>query len=177
MKKILLGMLLSSASLSAVATDNLADNHWVAGVGYTNLSDDEDGLDISLGAIVASLGYKIKSSDNFFITPEVRLGTGITDDTIAIFGSRLDIELERLVALTVRGEFEFDNGFYLYAAPSYTNVRLKASGYGRDVSEDSWEFGIGGGLGYQFTQKTAAEVSYEQFDGADVLSFSVKFAF
>lgn len=177
MKKLLIGVLLASASLGVVAADNVKENHWVAGVGYTNLSDDDEGIDISVGAIVASLGYKIKSGDNFFITPELRLGTGISDDSIAIYGGNLDIELERLVALTVRGEFEFNNGFYLYAAPTYANVRLKVSGFGPVVSEDSWEFGVGGGLGYHFTEKTAAEVSYEQFDGADVLNFSIKFAF
>lgn len=177
MKKMLLGMLLASCSLTTMAAETEQGNRWVGGIGYANLSEDLDGVDISLGGIVASLGYQVKSRDNFFITPEIRFGTGVSDDTVSVYGYSFGVELERFVALSVRGQFEFDNGFYLYAAPTYANAKFKVSGLGTSASDDSWEFGVGGGLGYNFTQTVSAEVSYEQFDGTDVVSIGLKFGF
>lgn len=155
--------------------------NWVGGVSYINLSEEDDGLEISLGGISGSLGYKIDSDNNFYFMPEVRIGTGISDDSVSILGVDVDVEMDSFIALSVRGQYELDNGVYLFAAPSYANVELtaKASLEGQSASEteDSWEFGIGGGLGYKFNESTSAEFMYEQWDGVDVLSFGVKFDF
>ncbi|MEO2266159.1 outer membrane beta-barrel protein [Pseudoalteromonas sp. YIC-656] len=169
------------AALALIGTSFASQANWQAGVGYVNLSDSPSGYDISLDGVYGSLGYKFKSSDNFYWVPELRLGTGIGDDTIDNYlaGSVLNtkLEMERYIALSLRGQYELDNGVYLYAAPSYANVEIKASGFGASLSEDEWEFGLGGGIGYNFSNNMAAELSYEQFDGVDVVSLAVKFDF
>ncbi len=177
MNKIVLGMLLASGSLTAMAAGNDPSTNWVGGISYMNLSED----DISLGGIVGSLGYKIKSGDNFYIIPEVRIGTGISDDSFSELGVDVDVELDHFLALSLRGQFEFDNGVYLFAAPTYANAKFTASAsqgsQSASVTDDSWELGIGGGAGYSFNKTTSAEVMYEYFDGTDAISLGLKFNF
>ncbi|MGL4939209.1 outer membrane protein [Shewanella sp.] len=181
MKYSVLGMLLAVASSSLVAAEVEPTNSWVAGVSYMNLSDESDGVDISVGGVAGSLGYQFKSGENFYLVPEVRLGTGVGSDSFSLSGIDVEVELDTFIALSLRGQFEFDNGVYLYAAPTYANAEFtaKASYFGQTASstEDSWEFGVGGGVGYRFSQVTSAELSYEQFDGIDVFSVGLKFNF
>lgn len=181
MKYSVLGMLLAVASSSLMAAEVEPTNSWVAGVSYMNLSDETDGVDISVGGVVGSLGYQFKSGENFYLVPEVRLGTGVSSDSFLFSGIGVEVELDSFTALSLRGQFEFDNGLYLYAAPTYANAEfttsLSAVGLKESVTEDSWEFGVGGGVGYRFTQLISAELSYEQFDGTDVFSVGLKFNF
>ncbi len=173
-KKSILAILIAGTSFSSFA-------NWVGGVSYMNLSDEGDGLEISLGGVTGSLGYKIDSDENFFFMPEVRIGTGISDDSVTMFGVDVDLELDGFIAFAVRAQYELNNGVYLFAAPSYANVEFTASasqgGYSASETDDSWEFGFGGGVGYKFNETTSAEFMYEQYDGTDVLSLGVKFNF
>ena len=173
-------MLLASGSLTAMAAENEPSNNWVGGISYINLSDEDDGLAISLGGVVGSLGYKIKSGNNFYLIPEVRIGTGISDDSVS-YPVDVDVELDGFLALSLRGQFELDNGVYLFAAPTYDNaeftVTVSDGGQSASATEDSWELGVGGGVGYNFTKTASAEVMYEQFDGTDVFSLGLKFNF
>lgn len=166
-KRALLAAALVSVSMSASA-------NWVLGVGYSNLSDSEDDIDISLGAIVASAGYKYAINEAFTLVPELRYGIGVSDDEV--FG--VNIELDSFYAFTLRGEFDVSENVYAYVAPSYGKLEMTASAGGFSESDSTdWEFGFGGGLGYKFNPTTSVEVSYESFDGADVLSLGAKFAF
>lgn len=176
MKKLILGVLLVSSSLSVAADEN----HWVWGLGYLNLSDEvEEGIDVSLGGITGSLGYKMESGENFYVVPEVRMGMGISDDSVSYLGANVDIELNRFVALSVRAQFELDSGVYFFAAPAYANAKLEAlvqsGGQSASITEDSWEFGLGVGLGYSFNNSTSIDFMYEQHDGTDAIGLGLKF--
>ncbi len=162
MKRFLIGLAFLIASVPASA-------QWVAGGGYVNLSDEDDFFDVSLGGIYGSLGYLMAQDGGFSFMPELRVGVGISDDTISGF----DIELDSFIALSVRGQYDIDSNFYVYAAPSYARVELTASAFGMSASEDDWEFGVGGGFGYKFSEKGWLELSYETYDGTD--AFSVGF--
>lgn len=166
MKNSLIALALLLFSLPASA-------QWVAGGGYINLSDDEDGVDVSLGGIYGSIGYVIEGEGEFYFLPEVRLGLGISDDTV--FG--VDVELDSFLAFSVRGQYDFESGLYLYAAPSYARAEFTASAGGLSVSDDDWEFGFGGGAGYKFSDTVWGEASYETFDGTDVFSLGIKVGF
>lgn len=56
MKKILLGALVLSGSLVATTCYAESTNNWVGGISYGNLSGEVYDKDISLGALVGSLG-------------------------------------------------------------------------------------------------------------------------
>ncbi|MBD3648838.1 MAG: outer membrane beta-barrel protein [Pseudomonadales bacterium] len=141
----------------------------VGAVGYANLSDD----DVSLGAITGSLGYRFDTTyQGFSVTPEVRIGLGINDDTYA----GVDVELDSLYGFNVRAEWDLGQT-YIFVAPSYTNVEVEASFGGITVSDDEWEFGGGLGFGYRLEQTIGLEVSYEVFDDVDVFSAGVRLDF
>ncbi len=148
-----------------------ANAEWVAGAGFYNLSDDEGGVDISLNAVTGSIGYRIENDNsNFSFMPELRAGIGIGDDTV--FG--VDVELDRVLVFSLRGQFDFENGAYFFAAPAYANIEVKASAAGFSVSEDDSQAGIGAGVGFRFNERNFAEVSYETYDGTDVIGIAWK---
>lgn len=160
---------MAAASLLSLS----ANANWVGGVSYINVSDDTDGVDISVGVVAGSLGYEFKQSDQFSIVPELKLGFGVGDDNL--FGA--EVSVKTLTSLSVRGEYLLNENFYIYAAPSYVNLDIEAKANGNTASEDAWEFGVGGGLGYQVSDSTSAEISYETFDGTDFISAALRFAF
>tara|TARA_R110000744_G_scaffold78514_4_gene154629 strand:+ start:10643 stop:11137 length:495 start_codon:yes stop_codon:yes gene_type:complete len=160
----------SLIAFSLLALPLTASANWSAGAGYANLSDD----DLSLGVIYGAVTYEFaQEGSKFSLVPELRLGTGISDDKI----SGVKLEVESFTALSVRGQYNFDNGFYAYAVPSYANLDFKASFNGASISDDEWEFGFGAGVGKKLNEKTSVEASFENFDGTDVFSVGFKYAF
>ena len=160
---------------SLIALPLTANAEWLAGGGVNSITNNEDSIDkLTLGSVYASIGYKYqKDNQNLAFLPELRIGTGIKDDEV--YG--VDVEVSRFLALSVRGQYHFENNIYAYAMPSYANLKLKASGYGTSASDDDWEFGLGLGLGYQVNEKANIEASYEDYDGTDIYSVSIKYSF
>lgn len=142
----------------------------VTGVGYHELSDD----DVSLGVISGTVGFQFgDGSSGFSYTPEFRIGTGVQDDKIGA----VKVKVEAFYGFALRGEYVFQNGTYLFVAPSYSNLEVKVSAGGFSAKDDEWEFGGGGGIGYQFTDYTSVELAYEKFDDLDVIGIAVRMKF
>ena len=160
----------SLIALSLLALPLTAAANWSAGAGYANISDD----DLSLGVIYGAVAYEFaKEGSKFSLVPELRLGTGISDGNIS--GAKL--EVESFTALSVRGQYNYDNGFYAYVMPSYANLDVKASFRGASFSDDEWNFGFGAGVGKKLNDKTSVEASFENYDGTDVITVGFKYAF
>lgn len=167
-KKTAIALTLFSLTLSASASN------WQVGGGFGNFSENSDDEDASLNIIYGSVAYKIQNEDsNFFFVPELRLGTGIGDDSI----SDVKVEVERFFALSVRGQYDYNNGAYVYVVPSYANLKGKASYNGESMSDDDWEFGIGAGVGYRINKKVSVEASFEKYDDLDLLAVGFKYSF
>lgn len=148
----------SLIALSLLALPLTASANWSAGAGYANLSDE----DLSLGVIYDAVAYEFaKEGSKFSLVPELRLGTGISDDKM----DGVKVEIKRFTALSVRGQYNFDNGFYAYVMPSYANLDVKESINGASSSDDDWEFGFGAGVGKKLNAKTSVEASFESYDG------------
>jgi hypothetical protein len=167
-KSSAIALTLLSLSLTAIASD------WQVGGGFSNFSNSSDGDDISLNTIYGSVAYKVEYLEkNYFFMPELRIGTGLGDDSIDGF----KFEVKSFIALSVRGQYEFRNGAYVYVMPSYANLNIKASGYGESGSDDNWEFGVGAGVGYSLNKKVSVEASFEKYDDSDLISVGFKYAF
>jgi opacity protein-like surface antigen len=184
-KHTALALTLLSLSLTASA-------NWQTGAGFANFSDSADGDDLSLNIIYGSVSYKVENSGkDYFFMPEFRIGTGVGDDTLTenwsyqdgytgnsrVISSDIKFEIERFIALSLRGQYDFSNGAYVYVVPSYANLKAKVSYSGESDSDDSWEFGVGAGVGYQLNKKISVEASYENYDETDLLSVGFKYAF
>jgi hypothetical protein len=146
-----------------------ASANWTAGGGYAKVSAD----DISLGAIYGSIAYTYKATNNFFIVPELRLGTGVSDDTIY----DVKVEIESFTTLSVRGQYDYASGAYLFAMPSYANLDVKASYQGLSETEDDWELGYGIGAGFKISNEASIEASFEKYDDVDVATIGLKYTF
>ena len=104
--------------LSLLVLPLTASANWSAGAGYKNLSLDGDGIDLSLGAIYGAVAYEfVEEGSKFSLVPELHLGTGISDDKVKMLGAKIKLEVERFTVLSVRGQYNYDNGFYVYMMP------------------------------------------------------------
>ena len=153
---------------------------WNVSGGYLNLSSDsDDGLDVSLSAVTAGLGYTFygDSSKSWSVMPELRAGVGLGDDTADDFSPSVDIELSRFLSASVRASYYLDDTVSIYVQPGYTNIELEANAFGQSYSEDEWEFGVGAGLNAQISENFSIEAQYERYSDANVLSASIRYAF
>jgi len=168
----------SALVLLALSLPLTASANWSLGGGYINLSDDSNDSDISLGGIYGSAAYIVKTeNENFTVIPELRLGTGISDDSVDFYYGDIDIELESFIALSLRAQYQVNERFYLYAMPSYANAELKASGFGESETDDEWEFGFGAGAGFTITEDVSLNFSYELYDDTDVITAGISVNF
>jgi opacity protein-like surface antigen len=170
-KMVIVLTIAATLPLSASADDGLVSN-----IGHLTMSDDSDGIDISLGALFFSVGYEFDQGGGFSVIPTARLGFGINNDTVRFLGIDVDVELESFLAFSLRGQYELDTGLYFFAEPSYANTEIEVSAFGESITDNAWEFGVGGGIGYQFGDGIGAEAAYETFDGTDVFSLSFRIA-
>ncbi|TKB51504.1 porin family protein [Ferrimonas sediminicola] len=162
MKKMVLAALVASLPMAASA-------NWIVGAEYAQMSDD----DIDLGALVINAGFQHDYQNGFVVTPSLHLGFGVKDDS---FGP-VDVDLNSLYGVEVRGQFNFEQGAYLYLAPRYTNFDVEAELAGNKASEDDWQFGAAVGLGYQFTDAMAAEFGFTSYEDLDQWSLGLRFNF
>mgnify|MGYP000450794600 CR=1 FL=1 len=164
----------TAIALSMLCLPLTASAQWVAGGGYVNFSDDSNGVDLSLDAVYGSLAYKVESQDSAFtFLPELRLGTGVSDDKENGF----KVEIDRYIAISARAQYDYSNGVFVFVTPSYANLDTKVSGYGYSVSDDEWDFGVGAGLGYNINENVSIEASYDRYDDVDAFGVGIKYAF
>ncbi len=183
LKKTLLAVALTGLSCSAFA-------QWEMSAGYVNFSADvDDGTDISLNALAASIGHAFPMTDTFKLVPEFRVGFGIGDDKVEvsdIFGSStVTTELDSYYGVALRAVFETPAGVYLFATPSITKAKLDFSVSSDGVSvpdlggssTSDWEAGIGAGVGFQLGEFVGVEAAYEVIDETDFLGIHARFSF
>jgi len=145
---------------------------------YLNFDDDAD-----FDAVAGSVGYRFEELDNFFLIPELRGGLGVGSERIpSITIEEVTLELDRFIGVGNRAQYEFGNGVYLFAAVSYINYRFKEQitpleGAPTSRTDSSWEWGVGGGLGFQLTDMLGAEGSWERVDGADLFTAGLRIRF
>lgn len=168
----------SVIALSLLTLPLTASANWSAGGGYAKLSDDLDGDDLSIGMLYGTVAYEFNKADSpYSIMPEISLGTGISDDKIG----RVEIEVDRFFALSLRGQYNYDNGAYLFVQPSYANLKVTAnftSNFNNNKeSDDNWEFGFGAGVGKKLTEKMSIEAAYSNYDDTDLISIGFKYDF
>ena len=130
--------------------------------------------DINLGVLYGSLGYEIKptQNDSFLLVPELRVGTGVTDDTIV----GVDVEVETFVSVSLRAELH-QGSAYFFVNPTYTSIKFEASAGGASASSTADEFGVGVGLGYNFTETASAEIYAEFYDDVTFYGIGARFRF
>lgn len=149
---------LSTASFALATGTFAADEKWQVGAGAFRMSEDA----IDLDAMYVSFGYRIETSENFFLIPELRIGKGVNEDW--------GLEIDRFVSVGAKAQYEYDSGLYLFGLASWGDLSVKQGGSADDV-------GIGVGAGYDFSDKVGAEISWESFDETSIYQLGMKFKF
>lgn len=142
----------------------------VSGLSYIQLDDD----DISVGALVGSVGYRFELNEAISLIPEIRGGFGVKDDNF--LGA--NFKIKGLFVGALRAELKISEPVYIFTAGSYGRYRLKASipGAGSvDVADE--ESGFGGGIGFNVGEAGSIEVGYEDIGGLDVFSVGARFKY
>ena len=167
MKKIMIVHLLTLLSFSSLA-------QWQGGVQLGRMSD--DGIDMNM--VTASANYDFAPEQQFHWLAGARVGVGLSGETIdSYYGEDIKGELDSLFAFDVRGQYESTEQVYLFTTISYILVKVTASLWGHSVSESENETGVGLGLGYRITDRNSLEMSYQTFDGTDVVSLGLNWRF
>ena len=165
----------------------------IAGFGYADAEIDfPSGIDdITLGVFYASLGTEIYTqSDDFRFVPELRVGSGTKDYSASVPGVlEGEVGIEYFVSLSLRAEvhqndttdFFLPAGAYAFVNPTFTVISLEASGSLNGVegslTTTTEKFGVGVGLGYNFTEIASAEVYLEFYEDVTVYGVGAKFRF
>lgn len=172
MKKLLISAaVLASIAPSAAAQGGYAD----AGFGYFFAK--EDGMDLSLGNIVAHGGYEF----NDYFAVEGEIGFGVLDDTVSVYGYDVDVKLSSLFGGFVRAQYPVSENFDVFARAGYVQAEIEASisGYDGNASENGFGLGVGGL--YQAGDNLYFRGEYTRYDikdlEADALMFSVGIKF
>ncbi|WP_199608934.1 outer membrane beta-barrel protein [Flocculibacter collagenilyticus] len=179
-KRTLLTTLLAVTSFSSSA-------NWVTGVSYISFSQDIEEVtvsadDINMSLLAATLGYKFSVAENFYLIPELRLGTGISDDSLRVLGENVDLEIDSVKSAALKAQYEFSNNIYIFGSYTHASLELSAtstSGFSSySFTEEGSDSGFGVGAGYNFSEDFALEVSLESYDDdVEFATLSLKYTF
>jgi opacity protein-like surface antigen len=157
---------------SLLTATSLASAGWTVSGGYVNYNEDDEGIDISVDAVYASVGYEYESGNMVFM-PEIRLGTGVGDDNVM----GVEVEIDSVFAASIRGQYNITEQFAVFLQPSYARIEATARFEGQSVTEDDWEFGFGGGAAFKVSKSFSIEAIYENYDNSDVVSIGARYTF
>ncbi len=184
MKKILATAFVFTSLITTAEAAQQADNGFVVGADYSQLTTTVYYEDAHLGAITASVGYKFNFANNFSLIPEYKIGTGIVDDSettlfatigtphgSVLYRGDIDYELDSFMAFSLKVQYELDNGIFFYIAPSYSRAEASMSGTDYQTStpkktsfsETYTGLGLLGGLGFNLNKHWGADISYQKY--------------
>lgn len=147
------------------------------GVNYGVAKYKEDGVpSASLDTLAFKLGTFLHP--NFAI--EVRLGTGVGDDTVTVSGIPVKVEIDNFYGFYGRAFIPTGSGFRPYGMVGWTKGEVTATALGASASEDDSDFSYGLGADIEITKAVSLNVEYARLfkgDGYKVEGFSAGVAF
>ncbi|BDU35914.1 outer membrane beta-barrel protein [Vibrio nigripulchritudo] len=156
--------------LSIFAVTSYAeDSNLVLGSSVSKISFDETKLD----TLVISIGYENKLKNNFSITPEIKLGTGLGDDN----SNDETTKLERFASSGIRLQHDVTEQFFVYLSPTFANFKISSSSTERLLKRSTSHLGVGFGLGYQVDDSILIDGSIEEFGEFDLFQVGLKVSF
>jgi hypothetical protein len=141
----------------------------VIGLGFRHLDLDNHPEYGALEIADLSVGYRFDRGDGLSLTPELRIGSGLTDN--AVNGAP-----DSFYGFGLRGEIESANT-YLFLNPTYTRYDPSLGLGDTTATSPEWESGVGVGAGVRVGRHFVLEIGYEKYKRADSvgLAFRVEF--
>ena len=164
MKTLKLALLATTLLASSAQADLYGGGH------YSQFSDG----DISLNGLGVTVGYEHSLTPKFDAIIEMKAGIGIKDES----HQGVKVELDNYKIFSAKAKYRINSGFYALAILSRATIDLEADFQGQEVETSDNETGFGLGLGYDFeTSRIDTELTYEKFDGFDIVTVNFKFDF
>tara|TARA_R110001592_G_scaffold357853_1_gene661654 strand:+ start:83 stop:619 length:537 start_codon:yes stop_codon:yes gene_type:complete len=151
----------------------LAEQNYAGGsIAFVDYSEEAISDDASLMMLSGRLGTKFNEN----LSGEIRIGFGIGDDSVNVFGNDVDVELDTMFGAYVRGGIQAADKFYPYVVLGYTRGEVTASvpGFSDSESESDVSFGLGADVDINEKLTFNAEyMNYLDKDGVEVDGFSL----
>jgi len=150
------------------------DIYYGANVAFIDYSEEGVAADASVTALYGRVGTSF--NENF--SAEARIGFGLADDTVTIFGEDIDVELNNYFGAYLKGGAQVTEVIYPYAIIGYTRGEVEYSAFGASISESESDVSFGLGADLTVTDGMTFNIEYMNYydkDGAELSGFSVGF--
>jgi len=166
---------ITCGALLAVSGTVFADDiYYGANVAFIDYSEEGIATDASVTALYGRIGTSF--NENF--SAEARIGFGLTDDTVNLFGEDVDLEINNFFGAYLKGGVQVSEVFYPYAIIGYTRGEVEASVLGFSISESESDVSFGLGADLSIIDGVTVNLEYMSYfdkDGADLSGFSLGF--
>lgn len=164
----------ASAIALAAASASFADGGdftWSAG--YSAVEISEPGIDVNLGAVTFRGGYEFTRHFGF----EGQLDIGVSDDTIIVAATPVDVELNYAASLFGIARAPVSENINLFIRGGYTSADFEASVPGVTITSDAdgWAYGVGGEIFFDARNGFRAEYTRHDFDSSDADVFGISY--
>jgi len=147
---------LSGALIALALAASAAHAGMYAGVNYSLVEYDEAGFDsVEPTALVLRLGNELTPN----LAVEGRIGFGVSDDSIDVLGTTVDVEVDQFFGVYVRGIAPLGS-VALYGLIGYTDGELSAKANGITVSADDSDMSYGVGADFALSKASAINVEW-----------------
>jgi len=171
-KNVVLAIPLALFALCGSVSAN--ENYFGGGLSFIDYSENGIGSDASLTTITARIGSKF--NENF--SGEFRAGFGIGDDTVSVFDTDVNLDLNNYYGVYLLAGIPVSENFYPYAALGYSRGEVEASAMGFSASESESDVSFGFGADIKVSDKFDINIEYMNYldkNGAELSGFSLGF--
>lgn len=161
-------------SLSALPSAALAETYVGANVAAVEMTDDAISEEISITALYGRVGMDITE----YFSAELRLGTGINEDSLNVSGTSVDVELKSFAGAYIRGGIPNTTRFFPYAILGYTYGKLEASAFGESISDSESDVSFGVGSDFRVNETWSINLEYINYfdkDGGELEAIALGF--
>lgn len=169
---------IAALSLFAVTGAHAQDGFYAGGL-ISRITYSEDGFS---DASPTAIGLKVGTAINKNFAVEARLGTGLSDDSISVLGTSVDIKVDNFFGVYAKGILPLSDVVSVYGLAGYTRGELTVEALGQSSSDSDSDFSYGLGADFALSKTASLGVEWARlFKGSDYkvnsLSLSVSFKF
>ncbi len=155
----------SAIALAAASASFAGQGDYTLSAGYSAVEIGDSGSDANLGAVSFRGGYEF--TRHFGV--EGQLDIGVSDDTIIVAATPVDVELNYAASLFGVVRAPVSDRINLFARAGYTTADVDASVPGVAVADDTdgFSYGVGGEIFFDDRNGFRAEFTRHDFDSAE----------
>jgi hypothetical protein len=163
----------SAIALAAASVSFADDGDFTWSAGYSAIEISDGGQSVDVGAVTFRGGYEFTRHFGF----EGQLDVGVSDDSIIIAATPVDVELNYAASLFGIARAPVSENANLFVRAGYTAADVEASIPGVSVTSDTdgWAYGVGGEVFFDQRNGFRAGYTHHDFDSSDADVWSLSY--